>query len=165
MEKYLPGIGNKLFKYISAAAILILLATGVTYLFISRSNSDVAQNSSHSKTDSPVVKPSLVIPDTQAITSPNNSQENNDISKSDNGVNSKLYARYTTYTNENGNTVRLSKKLYPVFDCADKSTALSNKRCKENIQSLQRKMASSAISPSNDFASIIDMIKSLEKEQ
>ena len=71
--------------------------------------------------------------------------------------------RYMTVAMDNGETVRLSKKVLPVFECADNATANIRKRCKENIENLQQKMASSLASPTTDFAGLIDMIKTLEE--
>lgn len=71
--------------------------------------------------------------------------------------------RYLTVASEEGKPVRLSKKVYPVFDCAEHSTAVKRYRCKEDIEALQQKMAASLASPSGDFASLMDMIKTLEE--
>lgn len=72
--------------------------------------------------------------------------------------------RYLTVATETGAPVRLSKKVYPVFDCAEHNKTLQRHQCKQNIESLQ-KMASSLASPSGDFASLIDMIKTLEENR
>lgn len=72
--------------------------------------------------------------------------------------------RYLTVASETGKPVRLSKKVYPVFDCAEHSSAFERFQCQENIESLQ-KMASSLASPSGDFASLMDMIKTLEENR
>lgn len=72
--------------------------------------------------------------------------------------------RYLTVATQTGKAVRLSKKVYPVFDCAEHSDALERFQCQENIENLQ-KMASSLISPSGDFASLMDMIKTLEENR
>ncbi len=72
-------------------------------------------------------------------------------------------SRYLTVANQKGNIVRLSQKALRVFNCAENIAAVNNSRCKENIQSLQQKMATSLVSPSGDFAGLIDMIKSLEE--
>lgn len=73
-------------------------------------------------------------------------------------------SRYLTVATEEGQPVRLSKKVYPVFDCAEHSSTLERFQCQENIEALQ-KMASSLASPSGDFASLIDMIKTLEENR
>ena len=72
-------------------------------------------------------------------------------------------SRYLTIANQKGNSVRFSQKALRVFNCAENITAVNNNRCKENIQSLQQKMATSIVSPSGDFAGLIDMIKRLEE--
>ncbi len=72
-------------------------------------------------------------------------------------------SRYLTVANQKGNSVRLSQKALRVFNCAENITAVNNSRCKENIQLLQQKMATSLVSPSGDFAGLIDMIKRLDE--
>jgi hypothetical protein len=66
---------------------------------------------------------------------------------------------------DDGHTVRLSKKAFTVFDCAENSAPHNKERCKENIQLMQQKMAASMLSPSGDFGGLIDMIKSLEENE
>lgn len=73
--------------------------------------------------------------------------------------------RYLTMANDDGQTVRLSRKAYSVIDCAEKTAPASWSRCKENLQALQAKMATSIGAASGDFGSLIDMIKSLEEKQ
>jgi hypothetical protein len=119
---------SNLVRYLSAAAILVLIASGIFFFINNRTDSDVATNPIEVPRNSPT-----------KITTPN--------------------------VNGTGKTLRVSKKLYAVFDCADNATALNSKRCKENIQTLQRKMAAAVVTPTNDFTSVIDMIKTLEKEQ
>lgn len=71
--------------------------------------------------------------------------------------------RYMTMANDDGKTVRLSKKVYPVIDCAEKTQESTWSRCKENIQAMQAKMSASI--GAGDFGGLIDMIKSLEEKQ
>jgi hypothetical protein len=71
--------------------------------------------------------------------------------------------RYVTVSNDDGKKVRLSKKVAPVFDCAEAKRTAS-KICQENIRSLQEKVGAS-ISVTSDFAALVEMIKSLEKQQ
>jgi negative regulator of sigma E activity len=72
--------------------------------------------------------------------------------------------RYTTMSNEEGETVRLSKKVAPVFNCAEAKIKTLSYYCRENIKLMQEKIGSS-ISPSTDFAGLIDLIKTLEDNQ
>ncbi|MFN2437587.1 MAG: hypothetical protein ABR503_00200 [Chitinophagaceae bacterium] len=75
-------------------------------------------------------------------------------------------SRYLTVANQKGKTVRLSQKALKVFNCADNIASINtSRRCKENIQSLQQKMATSLVSPSGDFAGLIDMIKRLDENR
>lgn len=71
--------------------------------------------------------------------------------------------RYVTMANNDGKTVRLSKKVYPVIDCAVKTEESTWSKCKENIQAMQAKMSASV--GAGDFGGLIDMIKSLEEKQ
>lgn len=71
--------------------------------------------------------------------------------------------RYLTVADDEGKKVRLSKKVMSVFDCAENVAAANSNRCKENIKSLQQKMSASLVSPSGDFAGLVDMIKILEE--
>jgi hypothetical protein len=76
---------------------------------------------------------------------------------------STITKHYKVVATEDGQMVRLSQKAYAVFDCAVKGAAQKSSTCKENIQTMQAKMASSLVSPTTDFAGLIDMIKSLEE--
>ena len=71
--------------------------------------------------------------------------------------------RYTTIENGKGKVVRLSKKVIPLFNCAGDMASFDNVSCKENIQILQHKMATSSLSTSADFAGLIDMLKDLKE--
>lgn len=71
--------------------------------------------------------------------------------------------RYLTMEDDHGKEVRLSKKAYSVFNCAENSIAAKRKNCIESIKSLQEKMATNIASPSADFAGLLEIIKSLEE--
>lgn len=73
-------------------------------------------------------------------------------------------SRYVTINNEEGKTVRLSKKAYTMMACAENPTAVNYNNCKENIQMMQQKMSGSLISASGDFGGLVDMVKSLEEK-
>ena len=72
--------------------------------------------------------------------------------------------RYVTVAN-NGKTVRRSKKLQPLFDCAQLEEPGAIADCRKNLMDLQRKMASSAVNPTSDFAGLLDAIKTLEENR
>jgi hypothetical protein len=161
---------SSLFRYLSAAAILILIASGIFLFINNRTDSDVVNNTTEVPGNSSIDTNTSEVTGTgenqikteSGKINPSGSKQNNTgvAKKTSSGNN-----RYMMLTTDRGNTVRVSKKLYAVFDCADNATALNSKRCKENIQTLQRKMASAVVTPTNDFTSVIDMIKTLEKEQ
>ncbi|MDB5252314.1 MAG: hypothetical protein JWP27_1483 [Flaviaesturariibacter sp.] len=73
--------------------------------------------------------------------------------------------RYVTMANTSGQTVRLSRKVSPIIDCAKKTEPTAWSRCKENIQTLQARMATTAGGATGDFGGLMDMIKSLEENQ
>jgi hypothetical protein len=73
--------------------------------------------------------------------------------------------RYLTKENEEGNTVRLSRKVAPLFNCAEDLASWNSIRCRENIQVMQEKMAQTLISPSSDFAGLVDLLRSLEEKR
>ncbi|HYH13671.1 MAG TPA: hypothetical protein VD794_00530, partial [Flavisolibacter sp.] len=122
------------------------------------------QNSPASTTQSTPETGSTTITNNGAVNS-NTMQDNSTISQGNlaNTLTSTTTKRYKVVAKEDGKLVRLSQKAFAVFDCAVKATANKNIRCKENIESMQEKMATSVISPTGDFAGLIDMIKTLEE--
>jgi len=162
------------FAYLMAAAVLLLVVVGITYLATNKSSKELAvnQQKTDSATPSGTIKNSQKNSEANSLMSP---QEKNNAAlkqaieegKTENTValnTAKITAnRYTTMENEKGKVVRLSKKVIPVFDCADNLNANNNSSCKENIQNLQHKMATSFISTSADFGGLIDMLKDLKE--
>lgn len=63
--------------------------------------------------------------------------------------------RYMIALANNGNAVRLPKKVYPSFACAD----ASDNMCKQKLASLQQQMASSL---TTEFTGIIDLLQNLQ---
>ena len=161
---------SSLLRYISSAAILILIATGIFLLVNSRTDSDVATNRIEDQSNPSIdtntsdvtgTGENQIKTETREIDPTSPKQNNAGVAKKNTSGNN----RYMMLTTDRGNTVRVSKKLYAVFDCADNATALNSKRCKENIQTLQRKVASAMITPTSDITSVIEMIQTLEKDQ
>ncbi len=165
-----PHWGSRL-KYISAAAILILVATGLFLVIDNRTNTDVADNSSNEiRNNHPTNSaPSMDLDvennsemETENFSPLSGSKDNkNTVTKKNSRPN-----RYIFFTTNRGKTIRVSRKLYALFNCADNATAMNSKKhCQEDIQSLQHKIATASVIPTSDFSSIIDMIKTLEEEQ
>lgn len=163
---------SKLIKYVSAAAILIILAVSISLLFIPKHESEIAATR---KLDAGTIEQNRnTFSDSDKNTFLNNRVESENRKKKDSeteyystapkGLAAKVssYNRYIAFTNNKGKTVKLSKKVMPVFNCADNAAASNSLRCKENIKSLQQKMATSTLPPTTDFAGLIDMIKHLE---
>lgn len=79
--------------------------------------------------------------------------------KAKNIINTELSNRYMIATTAAGNAVRLPKKAYSDYACAD---VFANKHCKEKIASIQSKMAASV---STDFTDFIDLLKKLQDKE
>ncbi len=160
------------YKYLTAA-VLILAVLITTFLLITNQSStpenDIVRSTPVNENNFPVEEP---VKNDVAVTedpyTPNNNSVVNEPTprrKNESIVNKEPTnnTRYTTLADEDGKLVRLSKKIFPVFDCAENSTAFLRKRCQENIESLQKQMASSIVSPAADFAGLLDMLKKLEE--
>ncbi len=167
-QKYLPFLQryHKPLHYLSAASIISIVAITIALLINKDAVSDeLVYQPAIEKTNSEVLKIKDDLPgnnvetnDQNKIIHPNNvdtpSSHSNSFSKN---------SRYLTVATQKGNSVRLSQKALRVFNCAENRTAVNNIRCKENIQLLQQKMATSLVSPTGDFAGLIDMIKHLDE--
>lgn len=160
-------------RYGTAVAILVLVAVTITLLLNNDSESgELAQQPTPSlrannRAEATAESGTGPAGSEQQQTQPINSKEpmaQTDYTPSEKTVQRLNDHRYLTVATETGTPVRLSKKVYAVFDCAEHSTAMRRHQCKQNIESLQ-KMASSLASPSGDFASLMDMIKTLEENQ
>lgn len=71
-------------------------------------------------------------------------------------INPELPDRYMIATTATGKVVRLPKKAYEDYACAE---AYQNYRCKEKIAAIQNKMAASV---ATDFTDFIDLLKKLQ---
>jgi hypothetical protein len=74
-------------------------------------------------------------------------------------MNTALQDRYIIATTQTGKVVRLPKKVYNDYVCAE---AYQNYQCKERIAAIQSKMAASV---ATDFTSFIDLLKNLQDTQ
>ena len=157
--------GRNFYKYGIAAAILILLSVAAVNFFNAR-QPDLVANNDEVKTDidSPMVDEpkddSEIINNNWDITKPG-APVTTTINTSTKNI--KNGNRYVTLANVDGKKIRLSKKAYTVFSCAENSTALNNVHCKESIQNVRKKMAASMLSSSGDFGGLMDLIKDLEE--
>jgi hypothetical protein len=167
-------------RYGSAVAILVLVAVTITLLLQKDTQSDQlaqqptlslpARDKAASTTESGTVSEDSQQQPVQSVdnTEPEAQTDESPLS-ADNPPTEKTTHRpndhrYLTVATETGTPVRFSKKIYPVFDCAEHSTDQKRHQCKKNIEYMQ-KMASSMSYPSGDFASLIDMIKTLEENR
>ncbi|MER3465289.1 MAG: hypothetical protein C4329_13640 [Chitinophagaceae bacterium] len=155
---------HKWFVYSGAAAAIVLIAVFITLLAPSKSISKETASTTN-------VKPSSL---TDQATKENTKEDNiaatikkekqapdNTIEKTNSAIAKVEDSRYVTVTKDDGNKVRLSKKVLAVYTCA---TNTINERCKEQIHTLQDKVAAFA-SPSIDFAGFVEMVKNLNEDQ
>ena len=157
-------------RYAAAAVILMAVAFTVITFGLQKEDKKLAtqqgsNNTTAGPSDKTAVNTNKVNKD-QGVTQPASPLSNTQSTRETEDTKKKTttpFKRYMTVAMDNGETVRLSKKVLPVFECADNATASIRKRCKENIENLQQKMASSLASPTTDFAGLIDMIKTLEE--
>ncbi len=155
-------------RYAAAAAILILLASVITFITRDKDGNDIAKLPATEK-ETIIHNPSPFSDDT------NNRQDNaagitnnptdNSYRSSDIKKERTASGRYLTIADDDGKKIRLSKKVASVFNCADDVASVKSIRCKENIESLQQKMSASLVSHSGDFSGLMDMIKSLEENK
>ena len=68
------------------------------------------------------------------------------------------FDKYMIYTDEDGHAMKMSKKLFEVFDCATKEIA-----CRQKIRDLQNRFASSAVS--SDFTGLLEILRNLQENQ
>jgi hypothetical protein len=161
----LPIQKNKprVFKYTMVAAAVILTVIVISVLYTYRGKNDIAldgtvrpANGSIIPNDSNKQQTAIIpdtgkggIPDNQVAAVPDQPEKG---------------ARYLTVAHDDGTKVRLSKKVYPVINCAEQ-TGTAWSKCKENIQALQEKMATSMSAASTDFGGLMDMLKDLEENR
>lgn len=74
-------------------------------------------------------------------------------------VSSELLDRYIVFSKATGEAVKLSKKLFGLFACSEKDIS-----CKQNIASVQQKMASSTMMASADFTAVLEALQTMNKE-
>jgi hypothetical protein len=140
------------FKYAFIAAALFLLVIAINLLVKPKHENEVAVKPVVTNGDSsPTITGNPVSPQAGVITK--------------SGTNPKdSAARYVTLAHVDGTKVRLSKKVYPVINCAQNTGEGNWSKCKENIQALQAKMATSVSASSTDFGGLLDMLKDLEEK-
>jgi hypothetical protein len=72
-----------------------------------------------------------------------------------------LVNRYFVHTNNRGEAVRFSSKLYDLFECSEEWT---DRECAQQIRLWQQKAATSAIYASADFTGVLEMLKGMQEE-
>lgn len=169
----IPLTQNKWFRYAAAATILGVVALGILTFAIQKPDTIIAKQ--------PLLKQEQAAPAAaKAAPAPSAFNNNDDAetitpikeesisipaSSSAQNQTTTITKRYKVVAKEDGQIVRLSQKAYAVFDCAVKGAAQRGENCKENIQTMQAKMATSMASSTTDFAGLIDMIKTLEENK
>jgi hypothetical protein len=137
-------------KYSLIAAALFLIVIAINLLVKPKHENEIANGGSViNKKDTGQFAGSLSAQPTTGINSPVIDQKDS-------------AARYVTVAHVDGTKVRLSKKVFPEINCAQNTSAENWSKCKENIQALQAKMATS-VNGSADFGGLLDMLKDLEE--
>ncbi len=159
------------FKYVAAASILVIVAITIA-LFVNKdaASNEVALQPAIKQQKNNQTLPNKETPNSVVIAGPNVPQfsdKNQVIPSADKNLTQQpqFAGRYVTMADDEGKKVRLSKKAYNVFNCAENAAAINYALCKENIQAMQQKMSASLLSPAGDFAGLIDMIKTLEENK
>jgi hypothetical protein len=142
-------------KYVAAASVLVIIAIAIALLL----NKDAVSNEVALQPSIEEPKKNVVIADPKGSQLPDKKQE---IPSS---PRAQFAGRYVKMADDEGKRVRLSKKAYNVFNCAENTAAINYERCKENIQTMQQKMSASVLSPTGDFAGLIEMIRTLEENK
>lgn len=169
---------KKTLTYIAAAAILGIIAITSTLLLNNKGVADELANTPVPTSNTPQQNIVNTIPDSntsnsKSISSDSKKNETSPTVKNTRAEKSNTLnrnnrlaltgSRYLTMEDDHGKEVRLSKKAYSVFNCAENSMAAKRKNCIESIKSMQEKMATNIASPSADFAGLLEIIKSLEE--
>jgi hypothetical protein len=154
---------TRFFKYSLVAAAVILAVIVTTVLINNRRRDDIALESNPPLNGTGIPKDSnrniiaakpdtnkSAIPQDQIATVPDRPEKN---------------ARYLTVAHDDGTKVRLSKKVYPVINCAQQTASSISSKCRESIKALQEKMATSVNAASTDFGGLMDMLKDLEENR
>jgi hypothetical protein len=154
---------TRIFKYSMIATAVILTVIAITVLNNNRRKDDIAIETNPPVNGTGIPKDTTInqtaqvpdtgkggIPDNQVAAIPSHPEKN---------------ARYLTVAHEDGTKVRLSKKVYPVINCAQQTASAISSKCKESIKALQEKMATSVNAASTDFGGLMDMLKDLEENR
>jgi len=164
---------RKWFRVTIAAAILGVIALGILTFAVQKPDEAIAKQPY-------IKKQQTALPSTHSTPSTNTATEDKNAetiipikeesisvpaSSSERDQTATITKRYKVVAKEDGQIVRLSQKAYAVFDCAIKGAEQRSENCKENIQTMQAKMATSLASPTTDFAGLINMIKTLEENK
>ena len=169
---------KKAFTYVAAAAILAIVVIASTLLLNNKGVADELANKPTPVTNTSQQNMVTTIPDSNIKSQGSNNSDtkkntegstvrNTRAGKSNtpnrnNGL-ALIGNRYLTMEDDHGKEVRVSKKAYSVFNCAENSIAAKRKNCIESIKSMQEKMATNIASPSADFAGLLEIVKSLEE--
>ncbi len=146
---------SQVLKYMAAASIVVIIAIAIALLM----NKDAVSNEVAMQSTIQEPKKNVVAAD------PKGPQLTDNKKAIPSSPRAQFAGRYVTMADDEGKSVRLSKKAYNVFNCAENTAAINYERCKENIQTMQQKMSASLHSPSGDFAGLIDMIRTLEENK
>lgn len=113
--------------------------------------------SSHAQKQPVHYAPSVELPHTAPET-----KELSVVPKEKPTINTQAADRYMLATSNTGQVVRLPKKAYSDYACADDPLIASNKSCKEQISLLQQQMTASM---ATDFTQLLDLLKNLQENR
>lgn len=179
---------RQVFKYGVAAAVLIVVGMFIGLLVINKSDMGVAERKPALNTmqqnpfppqekdnelpdatengPSLVQKPNPVIPgkNNNAAATITRSQDKRKEEKRPERFEVPLTSlqsnRYVMHTNNSGDAVKLSRKLYSLFQCSELWT---DKECKEQIEWLQQKAANPSMVAAADFTGVLELLKNMEE--
>lgn len=151
--------------YTSAAAIIVLVAVAVTLLIGKRTESEsvtAVPGTSHSKLQQ-ALKDAIKLDSDEGATAAHSTtlpQQHNASATTTPGKtpkkqnNKKGLTKYIVVNTEDGDSMRISKKVVPLVACAE-----ANIQCREQIEKLQRRVAATAVSA--DFTGLLEMLHNL----
>lgn len=147
---------RRLFIYSGAAAAIVVFVILINLLTPDRTiSNEVAADKIKTSSESPSTVLHKEKNNSNSYTNKDKKSVPVALDKMDDG-------RYITLVKDDGNKVRLSKKILSVYNCATNEINVS---CKEQMKNLQEKMASSLTSPSVDFAGFVELVRNLKEDQ
>lgn len=125
-------------------------------------NTDAADSQNLSKTPIPLLPEANDHTTAKISSGKKTNNRNNTIISNWKQAKDSLVNRYFVHTNQNGESVRFSSKLYGLFECSEEWT---ESECSQQIKLWQQKAATSAMFASADFTGVIEVLKGMQESQ